>query len=285
MAVGKEIRTQIKSIKNTQKITRAMEMVAASKMRRAQERMQASKPYAQHIREVIGHVANARPDVKIPYMEKRDVKRAALIIVSSDRGLCGGLNNNLFKRAMQTMQEYEARGVQVDLCLFGNKALGFFKRFGGNIIAQSTHLGDAPELENLLGVITTGIKAFMDGKVDEVQLVYNTFVNTMTQQPTVDKLLPFPKMAVSQKNQWDYIYEPDSAVLLEILAKRFIESQAYQAVIENIACEQAARMVAMKAASDNAGDLIGELQLIYNKARQAAITQEISEIISGAQAV
>lgn len=285
MAVGKEIRTQIKSIKNTQKITRAMEMVAASKMRRAQDRMQASKPYAQHIREVIGHVANACPDVKIPYMEKRVVKRAAIILVSSDRGLCGGLNNNLFKRAMQTMQEYQSNGVEIDLAIFGNKGLGFFRRFGGHIIAQANHLGDAPELNDLLGVISTAIKMFLDGKVDEVKLIYNTFVNTMTQQPTVDVLLPFPKMPVPQKNQWDYLYEPEPALLLDILAKRFIESQAYQAVIENIACEQAARMVAMKAASDNAGDLIGELQLVYNKARQAAITQEISEIISGAQAV
>jgi F-type H+-transporting ATPase subunit gamma len=285
MAVGKEIRTQIKSIKNTQKITRAMEMVAASKMRRAQERMLSSKPYAHHIREVIGHVANACPDVKIPYMQQRDVKRVALIIVSSDRGLCGGLNNNLFKRAMQTMQEYQAQGVEIDLGIIGNKALGFFRRFGGQITAQATHLGDTPELHDLLGVISTAIKSFLDGKVDEVHLVYNTFVNTMTQEPTVDKLLPFPKMPVPQKNQWDYIYEPEPALLLDILAKRFIESQAYQAVTENIACEQAARMVAMKAASDNAGDLIGELQLVYNKARQAAITQEISEIISGAQAV
>jgi F-type H+-transporting ATPase subunit gamma len=285
MAVGKEIRTQIKSIKNTQKITRAMEMVAASKMRRAQERMAASKPYAQYIREVIGHVANACPDVKIPYMQQRQVKRAALIIVSSDRGLCGGLNNNLFKRAMQTMQDYESRGVELDLCILGNKAMGFFKRFGGHIVAQATHLGDAPELQDLLGVINTSLKSFLDGKVDEVQLVYNTFVNTMTQQPTVEMLLPFPKLPVPQQNQWDYLYEPDPALLLDLMSKRFIESQAYQAVIENIACEQAARMVAMKAASDNAGDLIGELQLVYNKARQAAITQEISEIISGAQAV
>lgn len=285
MAVGKEIRTQIKSIKNTQKITRAMEMVAASKMRRAQDRMQSSKPYAQHIREVIGHVANACPDVKIPYMEKRVVKRAAIIIVSSDRGLCGGLNNNLFKRAMQTMQEYNEQGVEIDLAIFGNKALGFFRRFGGHIVAQATHLGDAPELNDLLGVVATTIKLFLEGKVDEVKLVYNNFVNTMTQQPTVDVLLPFPKLPVPQQNQWDYIYEPEPALLLDMLAKRFIESQAYQAVIENIACEQAARMVAMKAASDNAGELIGELQLVYNKARQAAITQEISEIISGAQAV
>lgn len=285
MSGAKEIRTKIKSIKNTQKITRAMEMVAASKMRRAQDRMEASKPYAQHIREVIGHLANAQTEVDLPYMKDRPVKTAGLIIVSSDRGLCGGLNNNLFKRTVQFMQECRDKNIELRLCVIGTKALGFFKRLGGNIVAQATHLGDSPELMDLIGSVKLMIDAFVNEDIDSLHIVSNEFVNTMTQQPQIEQLLPFPKIEVPQTSQWDYIYEPSSTALLETLSQRFIESQVYQGVIENIACEQAARMVAMKAASDNAGELINDLQLIYNKARQAAITQEISEIIAGAQAV
>lgn len=285
MAGAKEIRTQIKSVKNTQKITRAMEMVAASKMRRAQERMLTSKPYATHIRNVIGHLAHACPDVDVPYMHIRDVKRVGLILVSSDRGLCGGLNNNLFKRAVNVMQGYHDQKVEIDLCLIGSKASGFFKRLGGHIVAQASHIGDAPDLSVLIGSVKVMLDAFLSEKIDALYIIHNEFVNTMTQSPVVEQLLPFPMTEVTQKSQWDYIYEPHPEVLLSTLSTRFIESQVYQGVIENIACEQAARMVAMKAASDNAGELISDLQLIYNKARQAAITQEISEIISGAQAV
>jgi F-type H+-transporting ATPase subunit gamma len=285
MAAAKEIRTKIKSIKNTQKITRAMEMVAASKMRRAQERMAASKPYAQRIREVIGHLANANTDIELPYTKVRPVKRAGIIIVSSDRGLCGGLNNNLFKRAIQFMQEYRDNGVEMDFSIIGNKAMGFFRRMGGRVVAQATHIGDAPELSTLIGSVKVMLDAYLAGEIDCLHIISNDFVNTMTQQPTVAQLLPFPKTEVVQTNQWDYLYEPGAAELLNALSQRFIESQVYQAVVENIACEQAARMVAMKAASDNANGLITDLQLIYNKARQAAITQEISEIIAGAQAV
>jgi F-type H+-transporting ATPase subunit gamma len=285
MAAAKEIRTKIKSIKNTQKITRAMEMVAASKMRRAQERMAASKPYAQRIREVIGHLANANTDIELPYTKVRPVKRAGIIIVSSDRGLCGGLNNNLFKRAIQFMQEYRDNGIEMDFSIIGNKAMGFFRRMGGRVVAQATHIGDSPELSTLIGSVKVMLDAYLAGEIDCLHIISNDFVNTMTQQPTVAQLLPFPKTEVVQTNQWDYLYEPGAADLLNALSQRFIESQVYQAVVENIACEQAARMVAMKAASDNANGLITDLQLIYNKARQAAITQEISEIIAGAQAV
>jgi F-type H+-transporting ATPase subunit gamma len=286
MSGAKEIRTKIKSIKNTQKITRAMEMVAASKMRRAQDRMQASKPYAQCIREVIGHLAHANTDIELPYTQVRPVKRAGIIIISSDRGLCGGLNNNLFKQAVQFMQQYHDQGVELDYAILGSKALGFFKRMGGHVVAQASQLGDSPELTQLIGPIKIMVDAYLNGKIDRLHIISNEFVNTMTQKPTVAQLLPFPKTEVVQKNhQWDYLYEPSAAHLLDALSRRFIESQIYQAVVENIACEQAARMVAMKAASDNANDLITDLQLIYNKARQAAITQEISEIIAGAQAV
>ncbi len=285
MSGAKEIRTKIKSIKNTQKITRAMEMVAASKMRRAQDRMSASKPYAERIRDVIGHLAHARPEVEVPYMQKREVKRVGLIIISSDRGLCGGLNNNLFKTTVNRMMDFKEKNIDIDMCVIGTKALGFFKRLGGNIKAHANHLGDTPELMDLIGSIKIMLNAFLEGEIDELHVIYNEFVNTMTQEPRVAQLLPFPETEVVQKTQWDYLYEPDPEALLNLLSQRFIESQVYQAVVENIACEQAARMVAMQAASDNAGDLIDELQLIYNKARQAAITQEISEIIAGAEAV
>jgi F-type H+-transporting ATPase subunit gamma len=286
MAGMKEIRTQIKSIKSTQKITAAMQMVAASKMRRAQERMAESRPYAQKIHSVIGHVAMANAEYKHPFMIEREVKRVALIIISTDRGLCGGLNVNLFRKAVVEMRQLRNQGIEIDLCLFGNKALGFFKRLGGNIIAEATHLGDRPRLTDLIGGIKVVLDGFREGRIDRVLLVENKFVNTMTQKPVISQMLPTaPSLEPELKHHWDYIYEPDTAPVLDTLLERYVESMIYQAVVENVACEMAARMVAMKSASDNAGSLIKELQLIYNKARQAAITQEISEIVGGAAAV
>lgn len=286
MAGAKEIRTQIKSIKNTQKITKAMEMVAASKMRKAQDRMLATRPYAQKVRQVIGHVAMANAEYRHPYMEEREVRRVGLIVVSTDRGLCGGLNINLFKKAVATMREWREQGVEVDLCLVGNKALGFFKRLGGNVVSKVTHLGDQPRLNDLIGTVKVMLDAYDEGRIDRLILLENEFVNTMTQKPRATTLLPLvPSEEDELKHHWDYIYEPDTKPVLDTLLTRYIESVVYQGVVENVACEMAARMVAMKSASDNAGDLINELQLVYNKARQAAITQEISEIVSGAAAV
>ncbi|WP_018953446.1 F0F1 ATP synthase subunit gamma [Thioalkalivibrio sulfidiphilus] len=286
MAGAKEIRTQIKSIKNTQKITKAMEMVAASKMRKAQDRMLATRPYAEKIRQVIGHVAMAKAEYKHPYLEEREVKRVGMIIISTDRGLCGGLNINLFKKAVLAMREWHDKGVDVDLCLVGNKALGFFKRLGGNVVGKVNHLGDQPRMNDLIGTIKVMLDAYDEGRIDRLVLVENEFVNTMTQKPRVTTLLPLvPSEEDELKHHWDYIYEPDTKPVLDTLLTRYIESVVYQGVVENVACEMAARMVAMKSASDNAGDLIKELQLVYNKARQAAITQEISEIVSGAAAV
>ncbi len=288
MAVGKEIRTKISSIGSTQKITSAMEMVAASKMRKAQDRMQAGKPYAQHIRSVASHIALSNSEVQHAYMEQREIKRVGYIIVSSDRGLCGGLNINTFKAAIRSMKEWSDQGVEVDLALIGGKAQGFFNSVGGNVIASTRDLGDAPHIEDLIGAVKTMLDAYDEQRLDRIYLVSNKFVNTMTQQPEVEQILPLPPAEdeAMQKAHWDYIYEPDDAnELLTELLGRFIESQVYQAVVENLACEQAARMIAMKNATENAGDLIEELQLIYNKARQAAITQELSEIVSGAAAV
>ena len=286
MAGTKEIRTQIKSIKNTQKITKAMEMVAASKMRKAPDRMQESRPYAQKIHDVIGHVAMANAEYKHPFMVEREVKRVALIIVSTDRGLCGGLNTNLFKKAVIEMRRYRDEGVEVDLCVIGSKALQFFKRLGGNIVAESKDLGDRPHINDLIGSIKVVLDNFRDGKVDRVVLLENKFVNTMTQQAEATQLLPTaPSRDESLKHHWDYIYEPDTHPVMDTLLERYVESLIYQAVVENVACEMAARMVAMKSASDNAGTMIKDLQLVYNKARQAAITQEISEIVGGAAAV
>lgn len=287
MAVGKEIRTQIKSIQNTQKITRAMEMVAASKMRKAQDRMRASRPYAKKIRSVINHLAHAHPEYRHPYMQTKDsIKKVGLIVISSDRGLCGGLNTNLFKTTLTTMKEWKEKGSEVELCIIGSKAAAFFKRLG-NIKAQASGLGDAPALEDLIGTVKVMLDAFDNGEIDRIDVIYNEFVNTMTQKPCVDQLLPIQSDVVDQelKHHWDYLYEPEAKDVLTDLLVRFVESQVYQGVVENVACEQAARMVAMKSASDNAGNIIGDLQLIYNKARQAAITQEISEIVSGAAAV
>lgn len=286
MAGAKEIRTQISSIKSTQKITSAMEMVAASKMRKAQERMELGKPYAQRMRAVVGHLANANPEYKNRFMEERNVKRVGYIIVSSDRGLCGGLNINVFKAALKSMKTWNDEGVAIDLCLLGAKAAAFFNAHGGNVVASARDLGEAPTVSSLIGSVKVMLDAFAEGKIDKLYVVSNEFINTMTQQPEVQQLLPL----VAEKDEklqhhWDYLYEPDAEQLLDGLLTRYIESQVYQAVVENSACEMAARMVAMKSATDNAGDLINDLQLVYNKARQAAITQELSEIVGGAAAV
>lgn len=286
MAAGKEIRTKITSIQSTQKITSAMEMVAASKMRKAQDRMQLGKPYARRMRAVVSHIANAAPEYKHMYMEQREVKRVGYIVVSTDRGLCGGLNINLFKKTMKDMQVWNEQGVDIDLSLVGGKAAAFFNSYGGNVIAAVRDLGEEPSLEDLIGGVKTMLDAYAEGKIDRLFLVSNEFVNTMTQTPTVEQLLPLePKESDEMKHHWDYIYEPDAKELLEALLTRYIESQVYQGVVENGACEQAARMLAMKNATDNAGELIDDLQLIYNKARQSAITQELSEIVSGAAAI
>lgn len=287
MAVGKEIKTQIASIGSTRKITSAMEMVAASKMRKAQDRMQSSRPYAQSIRGVIQHLAKANPEYKHLYMQEREVKRVGFIIVASDRGLCGGLNVNAFKAAVSKMKEFHDRNIEVDICALGSKAITFFRNYGGNVVAAKGGLGDAPELEQLIGSVKVMLDNFDEGKLDQLFIVSNDFVNTMTQKPGVEQLLPL-KAEDDEKtlnHHWDYLYEPDAKELLNGLLTRYIESLVYQAVVENNACEQAARMLAMKNATDNAGNLIDELQLVYNKARQAAITQEISEIVGGAAAV
>ncbi len=288
MAGAKEIRNKIGSVKSTQKITKAMEMVAASKMRRSQEAMQASRPYAMTMRKVIGHVALGNLEYRHPYLEEREVKRVGYIIVSSDRGLCGGLNINAFKKTIIDMQSWSEKGVEIETALIGAKASSFFSNYGGTVCAQVSGLGDKPELEELIGTVSVMLKKYDEGHLDRLYLVYNKFVNTMSQEPTIDQLLPLPKSedeSIKRKHSWDYIYEPEPKSLLDILLVRYIESQVYQGVVENLASEQAARMVAMKSATDNAGDLIDELQLVYNKARQTAITQELSEIVSGAAAV
>ena len=286
MAGAKEIRTQIKSIKNTQKITKAMEMVAASKMRRAQDRMSASKPYAAQMRKVIGHLAAASSDFQHPFMTERDVKNVGYIIVTTDRGLCGGLNLNLFKAATASIAEQQEAGAGVKFSLFGGKGVTFFNRHGGKVMATTTDMGDKPDLTDLIGGVKVMLDAFENGELDRVYLVFNTFENTMTQTPGVQQLLPVADMGDEDlPANWDYLYEPEPEELLGDVLRRYVESQVYQAVVENIACEMASRMVAMKAATDNAGSLIDDLNLAYNKARQAAITQELSEIVGGAAAV
>jgi F-type H+-transporting ATPase subunit gamma len=289
MAVGKEIRTKIKSVQSTQKITRAMEMVAASKMRKAQERMRMARPYADKIRNVIGHLAYAHPEYKHPFIVTRAVQRVGLIVVTSDRGLCGGLNTNLLKTTLLTMREWSGQKVELELCTIGSKGFGFLRRIGGKISAHVSHLGDTPHVEQLIGTVKTMLDDYTAGKIDRLFIVYNRFVNTMSQQPMVEQLLPLPadktEAADQLKHHWDYLYEPDAKEVINDLMTRYIETLVYQAVVENLASEQSARMVAMKAASDNAGKLIDELKLRYNKARQAAITQEISEIVGGAAAV
>lgn len=286
MAGAKEIRVKIGSIKNTQKITKAMEMVAASKMRRAQDRMRASRPYAQKMRVVIGHLNEANPDYRHPFLVEREVKAVGFVVVSTDRGLAGSLNVNLFKATLAGFREWQQKGATVSLCVIGAKGLAFFRRLGIPILAQVTHLGDRPHVKDLIGTVKVMLDAYSEGKLDRLFLMNNTFVNTMSQKPTRTQLLPVETLDRDQLQQhWDYIYEPGAAEILPDVLLRYVESQVYQGAVENVACEMAARMVAMKSASDNAGKLIEELQLIYNKARQAAITKELSEIVGGAAAV
>lgn len=283
MATGKEIRIKIQSIRNTQKITKAMEMVAASKMRKAQDRMEKAKPFSKKIFEVIKHVAASHAEYHHPFMEKRPLKRVGYIIVTSDRGLCGGLNNNLLKSVLSHIKTHLDQNIEVDLCLLGNKGMVFFRRIGGNIIAHKRDLGDAPKLEDLIGSVKVMLDAYSQKNLDALYLASNDFINTMVQKPEIQKILPIEPADENETRYWDYLYEPDDAkILLENLIKRYLESQVYRSVIENIACEQASRMLAMKSATDNAADLISELQLVYNKARQAAITRELSEIVAGA---
>ena len=282
----KEIRTKIASVKSTQKITKAMEMVAASKMRRAQDRMRLSRPYAEKIRVVIGHLNKANPDYKHPFLVEREPKSVGIIVVSSDRGLCGALNTNVFKSTLLLMREWQGKGAKVNLCLLGSKGVAFFHRLGMPILASATGLGDKPHVRQLLGSVKVMLDAYRDGSIDRLFIVNAEFVNTMTQKPTVTQLLPAQTIDDGElQDMWDYIYEPNAADILDGVLMRYIESQVYRAAVESVACEMAARMVAMKAASDNAGNLIGDLQLIYNKARQAAITKELAEIVGGAAAV
>jgi F-type H+-transporting ATPase subunit gamma len=287
MAGAKEIRTQIASIKSTQKITKAMEMVAASKMRKAQDRMSSGRPYTDRIRKVIGHLAKATTEYHHSYMQNREVKRVGYVIISSDRGLCGGLNNNLFKAVINELKNWHQQNVDIELALVGKKAVAFFKSVGGKVSTTVDGLGDAPTVQKLIGSVTVMLDAFESGHIDRLYVVYNRFVNTMTQKPEIVQLLPLENAGEqdSLRSTWDYLYEPDAKELLDGLLKRYVESLIYQAVMENNACEQSARMIAMKSSTDNAGELIKQLQLIYNKARQAAITQEISEIVGGAAAV
>ncbi|MEQ1592713.1 MAG: F0F1 ATP synthase subunit gamma [Thiobacillaceae bacterium] len=290
MAAGKEIRTKIKSVENTCKITKAMEMVAASKMRKAQERMKAARPYAEKIAQVATHLAYAHTEYKHPFVIARpSIKRVGLIVVTSDKGLCGGLNTNVLRLVVTQMKQWEAAGVGIDVCALGNKGFGFMQRLGANIESHLTGMGDAPHLDKLIGPVKVMLDAYLAGKIDALHIVYNRFINTMKQQPTQTQLLPLAQMddplEASLKTHWDYIYEPDAKPVVDSMLMRYIESLVYQGVAENIACEQSARMVAMKAASDNAKDVIGELKLVYNKTRQAAITKELSEIVAGAAAV
>jgi F-type H+-transporting ATPase subunit gamma len=287
MAVGKEIKNKIGSVANTQKITSAMQMVATSRMRRTQDRMREGRPYSEKIRQVIGHLANANPEYRHTYMQEREtIKRIGYLVVSSDRGLCGGLNVNLFRALLKDIGEWHDKGVEIDLGLIGNKAISFFRSVGGNVKATIGNVGEQPALADLIGGIKVMLDAFASGEIDRLYIISNDFVNTMTQAPTIRQLVPLnPEQSSDYGHRWDYIYEPDARDLVEGLVTRFIESQVLQAVIENTACEQAAKMIAMKNATENAEKLIDELKLIYNNARQAAITQEISEIVGGAAAV
>jgi F-type H+-transporting ATPase subunit gamma len=287
MAIAKEIRLKIASVKGTQKITKAMEMVAASKMRKTQDRMQKAIPYAQKIMNVISHVAKAHSEYRHPFMISRAVKRVGYIVISTDRGLCGGLNTNLLKTVLRNIKADIEAGVEVDLCLVGNKAMSFFKRFGGNVVAHKNGLGDSPSVVNLVGVVRVMLDSYLEGRIDALYLCSNEFINTMRQEPRIQKLLPLQASDDSKlQHHWDYIYEPDDApALLESLLKRYYEAQVYRAVVENIGCEMAARMLAMRSATDNASELISSLQLAYNKARQAAITRELSEIVAGASVI
>ena len=286
MAVGTEIVTKIKSVKSTRKVTTALEMVSASKIKKAQDQMQASRPYTQKIKQIISHLAKARPEYKHPFLVDQEADRVGYIIISTDRGLCGGLNSNLFKNAVMHMRDWESKGANIDLVTIGNKAANTFKKTNVDLKANISSLGDNPELTKIIGVVKVMLDAYANGELSHVYLVFNDFVNTMTQKPTIDQLLPLPasdETAITEN--WDYLYEPGAQEVLDQLLNRYIESLVFQGVLENLASEHAARMVAMKSASDNASDLIKDLQLVYNKARQAAITQEISEIVGGAAAV
>jgi F-type H+-transporting ATPase subunit gamma len=283
----KEIRVKIASVKSTQKITKAMQMVATSKMRRAQDRMRLARPYAAKIRSVIGNLTQANPDYRSPFLQERaEVKSVGVIVISSDRGLCGSLNINIFKNVLTAMRDWQTKGASVSMCLIGSKAAAFFRRLPNPILANTQGLGDAPHIKDLIGTVKVMLDAYRDGKIDRLLLVHSSFVNTMTQKPEVVQLLPVEPIAGADlQDHWDYIYEPGAAEILDGLLMRYIEAQVYRGAVENVASEMAARMVAMKSASDNAGKLIGELQLIYNKARQAAITKELAEIVGGAAAV
>jgi F-type H+-transporting ATPase subunit gamma len=286
MAGAKEIKSKIGSINNTRKITSAMEKVAVSKMRRAQERVAQSRPYAEGMRKVIGNIANGTLEYRHPFLTERPVKNVGYIVISTDRGLCGGLNTNEFKRVMIDLRTWKEKGVNAEFAVIGNKATAFFKRFGGKVVAQQVGSGDTPRLADVIGTVRVMLNEYSEGKIDRLFLVYNNFVNTMKQEPVIEQLLPLPKAEMSARSHsWDYIYEPDPKAILDQLLDRYVESQVYQGVVENAASEQAARMVAMKAATDNAGNLMDDLKLVYNKARQAAITQELSEIVAGAAAV
>jgi F-type H+-transporting ATPase subunit gamma len=288
LAGEKEIRTKIRSVQNMQKITKAMEMVAASKIRKAQVQMEASRPYAERIRRVVGHLAHANPDYKHPFLVQREVKRVGYIVISTDRGLCGGLNVNMFKTVIGELGKWQAENVEVDLALVGQKAVLFFRRLGGNVVGTASHLGDRPSVNDLIGSIKIMLDSYSEGRIDRLFLVHNEFVSTMSQVPEVKTLLPVSEIDLGEETlqeHWDYIYEPDAVDLLDDVLMRYIESQVYRGAVENFACEMAAKMIAMKSATDNAGEIISKLQLAYNKARQAAITQEISEIVGGAAAV
>lgn len=286
MAGAKEIRTKIKSVKSTQKITKAMEKVAASKLRRTQARMAAARPYADKMRQVIGHLFQANPEYRHPFLVQRPVKRIGYIVMSTDKGLCGGLNVNQFRKLLRELRIHQEQGIEVDLCLIGAKAVQFFRRLKVNVVATATHLGENPQIKDLIGAVTVMLDAYRDGRIDQLYLIYNDFINTMSQQVDFQQLLPVEAVDASElQNTWDYIYEPDAVDLLDDVLTRYIETQVYRGAVENVACEMASKMVAMKAATDNAGNLIDDLQLEYNKARQASITREISEIVGGAAAV
>ena len=286
MASGKEIRTKIASVKSTQKITKAMEMVAASKLRRTQQRMAASRPYAEKIKTVIGHLSQANPDYRHPYLQTREIKRVGYIVISTDRGLCGSVNVNTFREMVKQLREWQAKGVEADLCLIGAKGMAFFRRLKVNIVAATSHLGEVPKVQDLVGAIAAMTDAYRHGKIDRLYLVHSAFVNTMKQEPAISQILPVEAVDKdSLQEHWDYIYEPDASALLDGVLSRYIESQVYRAAVENVACEMASKMVAMRSATDNAGKFIEGLQRQYNKARQAAITREIAEIVGGAAAV
>lgn len=288
MAGSKEIRTKIKSVQNTRKITKAMEMVAASKMRRAQERMRAARPYAEKVRNIAAHLAQANPDYRPPFLVRRDIRRVGLIVVTTDKGLAGGLNTNVLRVVTNQLREWQKAGIEVDVTAFGNKGLGFMNRIGARVVSHLVQLGDTPHLEKLIGPIKVQLDAYAEGRVDAVYVASTTFINTMKQEPGIRPLLPLPAdrmQETSREYAWDYLYEPDAPTVLDELLTRYVEALVYQAVAENMASEQSARMVAMKAASDNAKKVIDDLQLSYNKARQAAITKELSEIVGGAAAV